>query len=142
MNMKKLLLFSVLVMAALLQTGCVKQKQCEMEGGQAGYFIYLQEPFMAKMTFANNSDVEIKAFFVPDASDLNIESLTERLLNDPSPSLNGHRVYYIYGNIPNSFKKNAYTPVKVICSFIETYVNYYGDNRVYMKRISCLERID
>ncbi len=139
--MKKLLLFAVLVMAALLQTGCVKQKQCELEGGQAGYFIYLQEPFMAR-TVNNSPGIEIKAFFVPDAPDLDIESLTERLLNDPDPLLYyRHHGYYIYGNIPNSFKKNANTPVKVICAVVNTYVNYFHYSE-YMKRISCLERID
>ena len=55
--MKKLLFFAVLAIAALLQTGCVRQKQCEM--GMVGTLKYYED----YLTFSSRT---IKAEFIPD----------------------------------------------------------------------------
>ena len=74
--MKKLLLFAVLVMAALLQTGCVKQKQCEM--GIVGTLKYYED-------YLTINTITIKAEFIPDNHALG-------------------PFYFIYGYIPKEYQ--------------------------------------
>ena len=105
------LLLTLLLAAVGIFTNCVKQKNCEY--GINGYFIYLENPYQLKY---KEKDYKIKAFFIPNQNNLEIDSLTQVLLRQESTICHQELVYYIYGNIPCKYREDRNCPIPVYCS--------------------------
>lgn len=112
----------------LLTLGCTRTK-CEY--GEMGYFIYLGNPQM------NGNGVTIRAYFVPQRPNLNIDSLSV-ILTDTEDGFIHNLVYSIRGRIPSEFTKEPDTPIPVICELDPCqYINGFNSQPV---KIVCIEK--
>ena len=126
------LLLTLLMVAGGTFTSCVKQKNCEH--GCNGYFIYLENPYQVKH---NGEKYTIKAMFVPEQSNLDMDSLLPLLIQTNSLPAHRELVYYIYGSIPQKFRESTDMAIPVNCS-LQGFYKYHSYPQLYDK-IHCIE---
>lgn len=114
----------------LITVSCTRIKNCEY--GEMGYFIYLSNPQI------NDNNITVRAYFVPQQPNLNIDSLSVVLINSES-SFTHNLVYSIRGYIPSEFKKKPNIPIPVICELNpHLYINGFNSQPI---KIVCIEKI-
>ena len=113
-----------------LTLSCTRTKNCNY--GELGYFIYLSNPKII------SKEVTIRAYFVPQQPNLNIDSLSA-VLTDSEYAFIQNLVYSIRGHIPSEFTEEPDIPIPVIC---ELYLRQYIDEfRPQSIKIICVEKM-
>ena len=120
---------AVSMILMLITLSCTRTKNCEY--GEMGYFIYLGNPQM------NSNGVTIRAYFVPQRPNLNIDSLSV-VLTDSEDGFIQNLVYPIRGHIPSEFTKEPDIPIPVICELDPRL--YIDEFRLQPAKIVCIEK--
>lgn len=112
-----------------LTSSCIRTENCEY--GIKGYLIYLSNPHVT------DNGVIVRAYFVPQQPDLNIDSLSVVLKNSTDGYIR-NLVHPIRGNIPSEFTQEIDTPIPVIC---ELDPRRYIPSGTAPIKIVCIEKI-
>lgn len=129
---KYLTAVTVSVALAFLLLSCTRTRTKNCEYGRTGYFIYLSNPQI------NNNNVTIRAYFVPEQPNLNIDSLSVVLTN-PTDGFIRNLVYQIRGHIPSVFTEEPDIPIPVICELDPC--QYTNNFRTQPTKIICIEKM-
>ena len=128
------LLLMLLVAAGSAFMSCEKEKNCTL--GKKGSFVYLNNPFQVKY---KEESYTVKALFIPEQGNLNMDSLVQVMLNTSDGSCHQEVIFFIYGNIPRDFRSNPDVPICVRCSLQGQYE--YHSNPPLVDKINCIEKI-
>lgn len=114
-----------------LTLSCTRTKNCNY--GELGYFIYLSNPKII------SNEVTIRAYFIPQQPNLNIDSLSVVLTDSEHGFIQKKLVYSIRGHIPSEFTEEPDNPIPVICELDPR--QYIDEFRPQPIKIICIEKM-